>query len=260
MFNYVAAATPILHSVNIIDLLLNDVRTAMRSLAKHRCGSALAVVSVALGIGLTTALFAVADALLFRPTLFPQPEEIHTVYSRGDDQRIIGFGWRDCENMARVAGGDAEIAACQRVGSVLATDADTEVVLTYIATPNFFPLLGVRGFLLTAAGLFGLVQYSVNRRTREIGVRVALGAGPGIILRSVLADSLRIVAPGIAAGLVLLAGGAWCVRSALLDVAPLDPLAYTGCATAAIGVALLATWLPASRATRVDPLVALRAV
>ena len=119
--------------------------------------------------------------------------------------------------------------------------------------------LGVLGFLLTAAGLFGLIQYSVNRRTREIGVRMALGAGPEAIQRSVLIESLQIVSPGIAVGLALLAGGAWFAQSALLGVKPLDPLAYTGCALAALGVALLATWLPARRATRVNPIVALRA-
>ena len=119
--------------------------------------------------------------------------------------------------------------------------------------------LGVLGFLLTAAGLFGMVQYSVNRRTREIGVRMALGAGPRLIQRSVLAESLRIVGPGIVVGLALLVGGAWSVRSLLLGVSPLEPLAYVMCAITAVVFALLAAWLPARRATRVNPVEALRA-
>ena len=119
--------------------------------------------------------------------------------------------------------------------------------------------LGVLGFLLTAAGLFGMVQYSVNRRTREFGVRIALGAGPGAIQRSVLTESLRIVAPGVVLGLALLAGGAWTVQSFLLGVSPLNPLAYATCAGAAVAFALLAAWLPARRATRLDLVEVLRA-
>jgi ABC-type antimicrobial peptide transport system permease subunit len=119
--------------------------------------------------------------------------------------------------------------------------------------------LGVLGFLLTAAGLFGMVQYSVNRRTREFGVRIALGAGPGAIQRSVLTESLRIVAPGVVLGLALLAGGAWTVQSFLLGVSPLNPLAYATCAGAAVAFALLAARLPARRATRLDLVEVLRA-
>ena len=119
--------------------------------------------------------------------------------------------------------------------------------------------LGLLGFLLTAAGLFGMVQFSVNRRTREIGVRMALGAGPETIRRSVLGEALRIASPGVAIGLVLLAGGAWCCRSWFLKVSPLNPVAYAVCALAAVGVFLLAAWLPARRAAKVDPMIALRA-
>ena len=119
--------------------------------------------------------------------------------------------------------------------------------------------LGLLGFLLTAAGLFGMVQFSVNRRTREIGVRMALGAGPETIQRSVLGEALRIASPGVAFGLVLLSGGAWCCQSWFLKVSPLDPAAYAVCALAAFGVSLVAAWLPAHRATRVNPVDALRA-
>ncbi len=118
--------------------------------------------------------------------------------------------------------------------------------------------LAVFGVLLTAAGLFGLLQYGVNRRTRELGLRIALGAPPAEIQRMVLSESLRIAARGIPAGLLLLAGAAWGIRSWLLGITPLNPLVYAVSAASVLALALVAAWLPALRATRVDPMTALR--
>ena len=118
--------------------------------------------------------------------------------------------------------------------------------------------LGIFGVLLTAAGLFGVLQYMVSRRTRELGLRVALGARPAEIQRTVLAESIRIAAWGVPIGLLMLAGAGWSVRSWLLGVAPLDPWMYALSALAALGLALMASWLPAMRATHVDPMAALR--
>lgn len=119
--------------------------------------------------------------------------------------------------------------------------------------------LGLIGFLLTAAGLFGVVQHAVSRRTREIGLRMSLGAQSAQIQKLVIGESLRIAAWGIPIGLAALGAGAWCVRSAVLGVTPLDPLAYVGSAAATVAVSLAASWLPARRATKVDPMAALRA-
>ena len=118
--------------------------------------------------------------------------------------------------------------------------------------------LGVFAGVLTAAGLFGVIQFAVNRRTREIGLRMALGAHPAEIKRMVVTESLRMAGWGIPIGLALLAMAAWYVRSMVLGVTPLDPLTYVTSAQAAVLVALAAAWLPARRATRVDPMTALR--
>ena len=119
--------------------------------------------------------------------------------------------------------------------------------------------LGVFGFLLTAAGLFGVIQYAVNRRTREIGLRMALGAQSNQIKKMVLSESLRMAALGVPIGLLLLAPLAWSVRAVVIGVTPVAPLMYVSSAAAAVVVALLAAWVPARRATRVDPMAALRA-
>jgi ABC-type antimicrobial peptide transport system permease subunit len=113
--------------------------------------------------------------------------------------------------------------------------------------------------LLTGAGLFGVVQHSVSRRTREFGVRTALGAQPSSMLRMVMADAAVMAAWGIPAGLVLLSGVAFYLRSAVLGVSPLDPVLYLASVVAALLVTFAAAWFPACRATRVDPIAALRA-
>ncbi len=118
--------------------------------------------------------------------------------------------------------------------------------------------LGLFAFLLTAAGLFGMIQYAVNRRTREIGLRMALGAESAEINRMVLAESLRMAALGVPLGLLLLAPLAWSVRAFAIGVTPLSPLMYVTSAAAAVTIALSAAWLPARRATRIDPMTALR--
>jgi hypothetical protein len=118
--------------------------------------------------------------------------------------------------------------------------------------------LGAIGFLLTGAGLFGVIQYSMNRRTREIGLRVALGAQPAEIRTMVMSESLRIAAWGIPIGLLMLGAAVRWTQSLLIGVTALNLLTYGMSAAAAVVVALVAAWLPAARAARVDPMVALR--
>jgi predicted permease len=118
--------------------------------------------------------------------------------------------------------------------------------------------MGAFAVLLTAAGLFGVVQYSVNRRTRELGLRMALGAHPSEIQRMVLGESLRMAAWGVPLGLVLLAVAAHYARSVVLGISPLDPRIYAISAVLVTALTIAAGWLPARRATRIDPMEALR--
>jgi putative ABC transport system permease protein len=121
-----------------------------------------------------------------------------------------------------------------------------------------FGTIGIMGLLLAAIGVYGVLSYSVSQRTQELGVRVALGAGRADILRLVVGHGLVLAAIGIVAGLALSAAAMPFARSLLYNVSPFDPLTFTAVAAFLVGVAFLASYVPARRAIRVDPVVALR--
>jgi ABC-type antimicrobial peptide transport system permease subunit len=111
---------------------------------------------------------------------------------------------------------------------------------------------------LAATGIYGVITYAVSLRKKEIGVRMALGATPGAILRLVLTRGLGIVGLGVAAGIALALIGTRLLRSLLDGVEPQDPLTLAGAALALLLVALVACAVPARSASRVDPMVVLR--
>jgi putative ABC transport system permease protein len=139
---------------------------------------------------------------------------------------------------------------------------------TMISTDPFFvvsriggvlaSIVGVLGLLLACMGVYGMVSYSVAQRTREIGVRMALGARRGQVLRLVMSEGFRPILSGIAIGAVISAGVSRALSATLFGLSPLDPVSFAGVSLLLIAIALLATWLPARRATQVDPMVALR--
>ncbi len=111
---------------------------------------------------------------------------------------------------------------------------------------------------LAAIGLFGLVRYNVTQRVREIGIRMALGAQPRDVLKMVIGQNARLIAAGITAGIVFALMLTRLMGSLLYDVSPADPATYAGMAVLLATVALLACYIPARRAARVDPMNALR--
>ena len=118
--------------------------------------------------------------------------------------------------------------------------------------------LGLVGLLLVGLGVYGVTAFSVAQRTREIGIRMALGAQSRQVLRLVLEQGLRLTAWGVGIGLVLAALAARLLIGLLHGLSVLDPVTFGGVAALVLGIAALATLIPARRATRVDPLVALR--
>jgi putative ABC transport system permease protein len=137
-----------------------------------------------------------------------------------------------------------------------------EVVSESTATQDFNALLmsifGCTAIVLAAIGVYGLMAYSVAQRTQEIGIRMALGAETAGIRNRLIAQGMRLAVVGIAIGVACSFGLAHLLESFLFDVKPLDPVVFTLAPAILAVVALFAIWIPACRATRIDPITALR--
>ncbi|HET7292336.1 MAG TPA: FtsX-like permease family protein [Vicinamibacteria bacterium] len=203
----------------MIEALLQDARHAARALVKSPGFTSVATLTLALGIGGSAAIFSVVDAV------------------------------------RAVSAGDPDLP----VASVTTLEA---AIRASTAGPRFTALLlasfaGV-ALLMAFVGLYAVLAGSVARRTRELGVRMALGAGRGALLSLVVGQSLRLAGLGVALGIVIALAGGRALESLLYDVKPRDPETLAGVAVFLIATALLASALPARRATRVDPMSALR--
>jgi putative ABC transport system permease protein len=118
--------------------------------------------------------------------------------------------------------------------------------------------MGLLGLVLAVVGVYSVASYAAAQRTQEIGIRMAIGATPGDILRMVLRQGVRIVGIGLLVGLAAAFAGAHVLADIFYGVKPSDPITYVAVAGLLLAVALLACWIPARRATRVSPTVALR--
>jgi putative ABC transport system permease protein len=138
----------------------------------------------------------------------------------------------------------------------------TDYVGESIAQPRFqatlLTLFGALALLLAACGIYGVLAYTVAQRQREIGVRMALGAQPRNVLSLVIGQGLKLALLGASLGLVLALALVRLIQSLLYGVKPTDPKTFAGASLLLVAVALLACWLPARRASRVDPMEALR--
>ena len=174
-----------------------------------------------------------------------------------------------CGAIGRCAPASLAPAVREAIGSldrsVPVTQLQTmdDVVDSANARPRFTLVLlatfaGV-ALVLASIGIFGVISYAVTRRTHEIGVRLALGATPANVVSLIIGQGMRVVLGGVVVGL----GGALLVtrlmRTMVYGVTVTDPLTYAGVAMLLVGVALVASYIPARRATRIDPLSAMRA-
>jgi putative ABC transport system permease protein len=130
------------------------------------------------------------------------------------------------------------------------------------AQPRFILLVASVGLALVGVGVYSVIAYTVSRQTREIGIRVALGASGGSVIDMVLGMGLRLIAIGLAVGLAVGLAASLALNrvleSELFGDSAQDPVTYVGVVMVVVCAGIAACWIPAQRATRVDPVVALR--
>jgi len=131
-----------------------------------------------------------------------------------------------------------------------------------VARPRVYLMLlslfAATAVLLAALGIYGVLMHAVAQRTREIGIRLALGARRGEVVRLVVRQAVLLAFAGLTLGLLLAFGASRLIRSLLFGIEPSDAMTYVVVATGLLGIALLASYVPARRASRIDPVRALR--
>jgi predicted permease len=177
--------------------------------------------------------------------------------------RFVSFVVRTPTPGSVVEGVRAEIRRAAPDLPIESTVTMDEAVAASVAQPRFrmwlLVLFAITATLIATCGIYGLMAYAVTQRRREIGVRMALGAQPRDVLRLVLTRALRIVVAGLIVGLAGAVGVTRVLQTFLFGVTPTDPIAFTIVTLLLMAVGLMAAWLPARRATRIDPCATLRA-
>ncbi len=239
------------------------VAIVSQALARRLFGDAHAVDQTILVDGRPHSVVGIAADVSVQARSEPAPPFVYTPFW----QRADAIDARYCIRVI----GDVDSALFTIVRAANAVDPEVPVAETIPLTVQmagvFRPVRITAAFVgyaatltivLTAVGLYGALAFAVSRRRQEIGLRVALGATLRQVVAGIVGDGMRVVSIGVAGGVVLALGAVQLVQHLLLDLPLADGFFFVTSAASVIGIALLACWLPARRAARIDPVVALR--
>ena len=250
---------------------MNDLRYALRTLVKNPGFTALAVLTLALGIGPNTAIFSLVYGVLLKPLPYPESDRLAGLAETYQGNRSeLDVTYDEFRFLADHNPVFERLAVSTDVG-FSATDARVplgrvrtmeEILSASLAFHRFLMLLLVAfaglAVALAAVGIYGVMSYLVTQSTREIGVRIALGAQPRQVLGVVIGRGMLMAGSGAAVGLAGALALTRLLAHQLYDVQPTDALTFGAVTALLLLVALVACFLPARRATKVDPVVALR--
>ena len=237
-----------------LERVRQDLRYAVRMFAKEPAFTATALLTLALGIGANAAIFTVVHGVLLRPLPFP------------DSGRLV----RLFENIPPADGAGGSM---RRVPALPLSQLDRQGMVENVAPMShllsnsisrhrlYATLLGTFAavaIVLAMTGIYGVMSYLVTQRTREIGIRMALGAGHGRVIALVLGQAAAVTLIGIGVGLGGAAALTRYLDQLLFGLSALDPATFIGVSVLFATVATLAAFVPARRAARVDPSVTLR--
>ena len=197
-----------------------------------------------------------------RPQFYLSFNQIPVDRLPGSTRRINLLTRTVVEPSSLTAAVRGQIAALNKDQAVFNVRTMEEIVGQSVAPRRFSMLLlsvfAVVALVLASIGIYGMMSYSVAQRTREIGLRMTLGAQSGNVLRLVIGQGMKLALAGVALGLVASVALTRTMTNLLFGVSATDPLTFAAIALLLALVALLACWVPARRATKVDPMIALR--
>ena len=236
-------------------MLLQDLRYTVRLMWKAPAFTAAVVLTVALGIGANTAIFSFVYAVMLRPLPFAGPQRLMQVNEKNDKLNLPNFS----ASLLNYLSWSEQTQTFERLGAV----SFSPINLSGQGEPEQFNAILLVVFagvalLIAAVGTSGVLAYTVSQRTREIGLRLALGAPRRRVLRLVIREGMTMGVAGIGVGLVTAVAVSQVLSNLVFGVPVRDPATFAAVGVMLTVVALAACAVPALRASRVDPLVSLR--
>ena len=249
--------------LRLMDRLQLHLRVAFRGLVKQPRLVGLACITLGLGVGANTAMFGVVRQVLLRPLPYLDPDRVLQVSGTQDQEGLQSLSYADFSDLRAMSESFAGMTAVRPWRSTITELRSVpSIVAAQVSQPRLraFVLVafGVLATIVTGVGVLGVSTYAMTQRVREIGVRIALGAQRRDVLTLIVGQSVRMTALGITFGVIAALALVRLLSSVLYGVAPMDFFTFGGVALLLTALSLAATYLPARRASRVDPVNSLR--